>query len=66
MDEKERFYSLLNRAKTVIKSERAIKKLCKKVDKYIKHRNKLLIEKRLINAMFDEYEKQFGGKFTRL
>lgn len=66
MDEKERFIKLFRKAISMAIQERRLKEICKKVDKYIKHRNKLLIEKRLINAMMDEYEKQFGDKLTRL
>ena len=66
MDEKERFVKLWRKNKVLKNQIRASKILCKKVDKYTKHKNKLLIEKRLINAMIDDYEKQFGGNFTRL
>ena len=66
MDEKERFIKLFRKAISVIIQERMLKEICKKVDKYTKHKNKLLAEKKLINAMIDDYEKQFGGNFTRL
>ena len=66
MNEKERFIMLCRKNNRLRNQIRASKKLCKKVDKYTKHKNKLLVEKKLINAMLDEYEKQFGGKFTRL
>ena len=66
MDEKERFIKLFRKTISVIIQERMLKEICKKVDKYTKHKNKLLIEKRLINHCIDEYEKRFGDKITRL
>ena len=66
MDEKERFIKLFRKAISVTIQERILKDICKKIDKYKKQKNKLLAEKKRINAMLDEYEKQFGGNFTRL
>lgn len=66
MDEKERFIKLFRKNISLIIQERMLKEICKKVDKYNKHKRNLLVEKKLINAMIDDYEKQFGGKFTRL
>lgn len=66
MDEKERFIKLFRKAISMTIQERMLKEICKKVDKYRKHKIKLLAEKKLINNMFDEYEKQFGEKLGRL
>ena len=45
MNEKERFIMLCRKNNRLRNQIRASKKLCKKVDKYTKHKNKLLVEK---------------------
>ena len=66
MDEKERFFSLLNETKAVMKRARKSKRLCKKAKKYIKKKQKLLVQRDLINGQIEEYEKQYGETIGRL
>ena len=62
MDEKERFFRLLdaNRRKVTIRF------IYKKANKYIKKKKKLRIERDLINGLIEDYEKQYGVTIARL